>query len=199
MSPSPDVKYPAGALLISLKPGDEEFAIRLQAAFQSFVGLVNIGAAQQKAPPLLLGSKQVDGVTITSASFLAPGKNKETEGPVNPRFNFSPSAFQVGNTFVLSSSLDLARSLVKSLNEPSEPSHDTLVAEADGPALAKLVDVNREQLAMRNMLEKGNDRSKAESEIDLLSALLRYLGHGRMTISDHDTQSRLSIEFHLGE
>ena len=100
---------------------------------------------------------------------------------------------------MLSSSLDLARSLVKSVNEPSEPSQETLVAEADGLSLANLVDVNREQLAMRNMLEKGNDRTKAESEIDLLASLLRYLGHGRLTVSDHDTQSRLSIELRLGE
>ncbi len=200
MSPSPDVKLPGFALLVSMKPDDEEFAVRLQAAFQSFVGLVNIGAAQQKAPPLMLGSVQVNGVTISSSSYVTPAKEKEApEGPVGQRFNFSPSAFQVGNTFVLSSSLNLARSLVKALNEPSEPSRETLVAEADGLALASLVRINREQLAMRNMLEKGNDRTKAESEVDLLAALLRYLGHGRLTVSDQETQSRLAIEFRLGE
>lgn len=201
MSPSPDVKLPGFAILISLKPDDEEFAVRLQAAFQSFVGLVNLGAAQKKAPPLLLGSQQVDDVTISSAAFQFPGnKSKDTDdGPVDQRFNFSPSAFQVAHTFVLSSSLDLARSLVKSVKEPSEPSPDTLVAEADGPSLAHLVDVNREQLAMRNMLEKGNNRTRAESEIDLLASLLRYLGHGRLSVSDLDTQSHLSIEFRLGE
>lgn len=198
MSPSPDIKYPAFALMVSLKPGDDEFSVRLQAAFQSFVGLVNLGAAQQKAPPLMLGSEQIDGITISKATYVAP--SKPDDGPVSPRFNFSPSAMQVGNTFVLSSSVELARALVQALREPSEPTpNETLVAEADGPTLAHLVQVNREQLAMRNMLEKGNDRTQAESEIDLLAALLRYLGHGRLSVSDQDTQSRLSLEFHLGE
>ena len=50
MSPSPDVKLPGFAILISLKPGDEEFAVRLQAAFQSFVGLVNLAPPRRRRP-----------------------------------------------------------------------------------------------------------------------------------------------------
>ncbi len=214
MDPEPNVKLPGFALIVGLDPEDREFAVRLQAAFQSFVGLVNIGAAQQKAPPLMLGSEQFRGVTISSGTYLpmkdatqapadapkdssGPAKNGETVGQ---RFNFSPSAAEVNHTFILSSNVALARSLVQAIQEQGDaPASDaTLMAEADGSALASLVAINREHLAMQNMLEKGNARTSAESEIDLLARLLRYLGHGRLTVHDHSDATRLTVEFRLG-
>lgn len=203
MKPTPDVKLPAFALVIDLKPDDDDFAQRLKVAFQSFIGLANLGAAQTKAPPLELGSETFEGVTIATARFMPPkvedAKDKDAE-PVHYRQNFSPSAVQVGNHFVISSSVGLARDLVKSLRAPALAPHPaTLAAEADGVALARLVDLNRTQLVMRNMLDKGHDKERAEGEIDLLAALLRYLGRGRLSIQDGMESMRVGVEFALGK
>lgn len=209
MDPRPSTKLPGFALIVGLDPDDQEFAVRLQAAFQSFVGLVNLGAAQQKAPPLMLGSETFQGITISRAAYLPvkdPSRNdsessKDPENVVDGRFNFSPSAAEVDHTFILSSNVALARSLVQAIQEAgdAEPTDATLVAEADGSELAKLVAVNRETLAMRNMLSKGSARADAESEIDLLARFLRYLGHGRLSVLDRPEATRLSVEFQLGE
>lgn len=212
MDPKPDTKYPGFALLVGLDPDDREFSVRLQAAFQTFIGLVNLGAAQQKAPPLMLGSEQFEGVTISRGAYLAveapardesrPGKGKadaKSYDAAGQRFNFSPSAAEVEHTFILSSNVALARALITSLrSERAAPASDaTLVAEADGAQLARLVEVNRESLATQNMLQKGNARAAAEAEVDLLARLLRYLGHGRFTVHDGPDASRFAVEFRL--
>src|SRR5262249_17957224 len=67
LSPAPDVTLPAFALVVGLKPGDDDFAQRLRVAFQSFIGLVNLGAAETKAPPLDLGSETFDGIMIATS------------------------------------------------------------------------------------------------------------------------------------
>jgi hypothetical protein len=192
MDPAPDVKLPGFALLVGLKLDDEEFVI----------GLVNLGAAQQKAPPLLLGSETVGDVTIATASFVPPKAADEGKAaPIDTRYNFSPSSAQVGDTFILGSSLGLTRKLVEALQSSNstepDPADATLLAEADGDALARLVTLNRERLAMNTMLEKGSSRTAAEAEMDLLARLLRYLHHGRLTVEDRPEGVRLSIEFQL--
>ncbi len=203
MSPVPDVKLPAFALVVDVRPDDDDFAARLKVAFQSFVGLANLGAAQSKAPPLELGSETSEGVTISTTHFMGPSKKvgdaAEAKGPVHTRHNFSPSAAQVGGHFVLGSSLGLTRELVKSLKSPGKPDDATLAVEAEGAALAGLVDLNRDRLVMQSMLKKGHDKDQAEAEVDMLASLLRYLGHGRLSIQDREDATRVGLEFSLGK
>jgi hypothetical protein len=202
MKPAPDVKLPAVALVIGLKPDDDDFAQRLKVAFQSFIGLANLGAAQAKAPPLELVSETFEGVTISTTRFIPqPGSKPNDDAPpaVHYRHNYSPTAVQVGDHFVISSSLGLARDLVKALKTPAGHEDGTLVAEADGATLAKLVGLNRDRLVMQNILEKGNDQARAEGEVDLLAALLRYLGHGRLAVKDGSDLLRLNLEFQVGK
>jgi hypothetical protein len=195
MDPVPDVKLPALAIVVDLKPGDEEFAQRIQVAFQSFIGIANVGAAQNKAPPLMLGSETVDGITIATSRFLAAKTAENEKGPVHQRHNFSPSAVQVGDHFVLSSSLGLARDLVKTLRAPAARTTSTLVIEADGAALAQILEANRARLVMQNMLEKGNDKPSAEREADFLTQFVRYLGHATLTADDRPEAIRLQLNF----
>ncbi len=195
MKPTPDLKYPAVALILDLKPEDEEFAVRLKSAFQSFIGLANLGAAQSKAPPLMLGTETVDGVAISTAKFLAP--KAPAPGPVDPRFNFTPSAMQVGDQFVISSGLGLAKDLVSALKEPRKATESTLLIDADGAALARLFEKNRERLVSQNMLEKGNPRARAEGEVGLFLDLLKYLGRGTLSAEDRADSVRVKAEFSL--
>lgn len=205
MVPTPDVKLPAFALVAQIKPDADDFGQRLKVAFQSFVGVANLGSAQTKAPPLELLSETYEGITLSTTRFMSAPKvagEGQPPGPVHYRHNFSPTAAQVGPHFVLSSSVGLAKDLVKTLKETgSDPSKDeqgTFVVKADGDVLSKLVDVNRGQLVMRNVLNKGNEEGRARAEVDLLATLLRYLGRGRLGISDGQDFWRLNLDFQLG-
>ena len=196
MNPAPDTKLPAFALVLELKPDDPEFATRLMAAFQSFLGLINLGSAQSKAPPLLIGSDTVDGLAIATSRYQSPYEPVKGE-PVDPRFNFTPSAVQVNNYFVISSNLGLARDLARSLKEPAKPSTSTLVAEASGAAVAGLLERNRPYLVMQNMLSKGNAKTQAERETGLLLDLLRYAGRATVTADDRGGSAALKINLEL--
>jgi hypothetical protein len=196
LDPRPEVLTPAFAIVIDLKDEDPDFGVRLEAAFQSFVGLVNLGAAQSKAPPLMLGSESLDGTTITVARFQT-SRNRPDDEPVHIRHNFSPSAVRFDNHFVLSSSAALARDLVRTLREPSPPTDATILLEADGRELSQLIAQDREYLVNQNVLEQGNDRGQAEAEIDLLRQLVEYLGHATYSATRADGLLRLRLHHDL--
>ncbi len=198
MKPVPDLKYPAFALVLDLKPDDEDFPLRLKMAFQSFVGLANLGSAQNKAPPLELGSETFEEVTIATTRFMLPKSGTDPQEPVHYRHNFSPSVAHVGNHFIISSSVGLTRDLIKALKSPAKSGDTTLTIEADGSELAKLLEINRSRMVMQNMLEKGQDKAQAEEGVDTLLSVLRYLGHGRLTARDGADTFRLSLDFALG-
>lgn len=198
IKPVPDLKLPAFALVIDLKPEDDDFAQRLKVAFQSFIGLANLGAAQSKAPPLELGSEVVDGVTIATSHFMAAKAAPGAKEPVHQRQNYSPSAAQVDNHFIISSSLGLTRDLIPVLRKPAEETDVTAILEADGPTLAHLLGVNRQRLVTQNMLEKGNDKATASGQIDLLLGLLQYAGRGTLTAKDEDKAVEFRLDFALG-
>jgi hypothetical protein len=203
LDPAPDLKLPAVAMIVDLKPDDDDFAQRLKVAFQSFVGLANLGAAQTKAPPLELGSETFDGVTILTSRFMKPKvpPAEEGTGAVHYRHNYSPSAAQVGDRFILSSSVGLARDLVRTLKAPRKAEDATLVAQADGAELARLLERDRARLVMRDMLRKGLDKPSAEAGFDALLGLVRHLGHARLTVRDgKDSDAvRLALDFALGD
>ena len=92
---------------------------------------------------------------------MAPAGRRPTtadEEPVHQRHNFSPSAAQVGDHFVLSSSVGLARDLIKALKAPGKPGDATLAAEADGAALAGLVERNRRAWSCRTCSRRATTR-----------------------------------------
>lgn len=198
IKPVPDLKLPAFALVIDLKPDDDDFAQRLKVAFQSFIGLANLGAAQSKAPPLELGSEVVDGVTIATSHFMAPKAAPGAKEPVHQRQNYSPSAAQVDNHFILSSSLGLTKDLIPVLRKPAKETDVTAILEADGAMLAHLLESDRQRLVTQNMLEKGNDKATASGQIDLLLNLLRYAGRGTLTARDGDQAVEFHLDFALG-
>jgi hypothetical protein len=129
-----------------------------------------------------------------------PPKNEapDKEEPVHYRHNFSPCTAQVGNSYIISSSLGLTRDLIKALKAPAKPGAATLNLEADGGVLAGLLDLNRNRIVMQNMLEKGHDKTQAEEEVGTLLSVLRYLGHGRLTVEDATATVKLNLNFALG-
>ena len=202
MDPEPSLKVPAFALIVEIDADRPEFGQRLRVAFQSLLGLSNLGAAQSGAPPLMLGSEISDGVAIATARYMpAPGPPEDPEAEVHVRHNFSPSIAEVDGRFILASSTPLARTLIEAIRSaaPRDSTDATLLMTADGPALAGLVDLNRERLILRNMLERGNDRAAAERDVAVLAGLLRYLGQGTLRVVDGAEASTLALEFALGD
>jgi len=200
--PSPDLKLPGFALIADLNPDDDDFNQRLKVAFQSFIGLANLGAGQKGQPPLELGSEVFAGVTISTAHYMVPkaetaAAKDNARTAVHQRFNFTPSIAQVENHFILSSSVGLTRALIEALKAPAAATDVTLLVEADGPALARLVTLNRNRLIMQNMLDKGHDQTAAETEIDQLGRLLQSLGRGRLTVQDGAETLRFDLGFTL--
>ncbi|WP_169976813.1 hypothetical protein [Tautonia rosea] len=204
MDPAPELKLPAFALVVELDADRPEFAQRLRVAFQSFLGLVNLGASETGAPPLMLGSESYKNQTISLATFMPPPPSDDDQGEpaeIHYRHNFSPSIAEVNGRFILSSSIGLTRSLIDAIQaEPDPETIDaTLLMTADGPALAALAERNLERLILQNMLQRGNDRADAERDVTVLIALLRYLGQGSLRLVDTPEHSSLSLEFQLGE
>ena len=80
----------------------------------------------------------------------------------SPRYNFTPATAQVGKYLIFSSSIGLARDLVKELKSKTAVAElgETAVLEADGSELARLLEINRSRLAMQLMLGRGETRGK---------------------------------------
>jgi hypothetical protein len=203
IKPPPDVKLPGFAIVAEIEEPEGDFAQKLKTAYQTIVGLSNIDATQQKAAPLELGSEEVEGVTLATARYVLPqGAAAENMTPQR-RYNFSPSAAQVGKYFILSSSRGLARLLIKELKRKNAgpgaraSNRSTFAVEADGLELARILELNRDRLAMQTMLERGETKEKAQAQVDGLLAFVRYLGHGRLSIDDGPGASRLELKFQL--
>jgi hypothetical protein len=205
IKPVPDVKLPGFALVTELNEPNSDFAQRLKVAFQTFVGLSNVDAVQKKGPPFELVSEQVEGVTLASARYMQNNATAPAATTADQRYNFSPSAAQVGKYFFLSSSAGLARALIKDLKKTdgsrlgSIVSDETAVLEADGAQLARLLELNRGRLAMQLMLSRGETKEKAESQVDLGLALIRYLGHGRLAVRDLPGATSLQLKLQLSK
>ena len=199
LKPQPDVKYPAFALVGELDSADSDFGQRFKVAFQAIVGISNVDGNQKRAAALELGSEEVDGITLATARYMVPRHGDSASVVPSPRYNFTPATAQVGKYLIFSSSVGLARDLVKELKSKTEAAElgETAVLEADGAELAKLLELNRSRLAMQLMLGRGETREKAENQVELGLALLRALGHGRLVIKDDPGASRIQLKFEL--
>ena len=196
LKPQPDVKYPAVAIVAELDSADSDFGERFRVAFQAIIGISNVDGNQKKTAALELGSEEVMGVKLATARYMIPGKPGAAPPAPNSRYNFTPATAQVGKYLIFSSSVGLARDLVKELKSrrPEADGHDTAVLEADGPELARLLEFNRNRLAMQLMLDRGETKEKAESQVELGLDLLRYLGHGRLIVQRRPGPDAISVE-----
>ena len=206
-NPRPDLVLPSFALCVGYDTKDEDFRQRWVIAFQSFVGVLNVVGAQQKAPAMVQNQEQFKGATIYSAAFLPPAKVTEVKAEgdkaegegVHIRHNFRPSLAIAGDKLVIASTVEMARDVVTSLS--SAPAADTppdaAFMELDGQRIAKLVNANRERLVMQNMVEKGHGRQAAETEIGALEALIKGLNHATATAADTSDRFTLRLSFDL--
>ena len=71
--------------------------------------------------------------------------------------------------------------------------------ELSGVQLASILAANRESLVRQNMVEKGNPRQQAETELDMLTTLARYLGQAKLEAGSHEghAQTKLTVKLTL--
>lgn len=206
MNPRPDLILPGFAVCVGFDPKDEDFRQRWVIAFQSFVGVLNVVGAQQKAPAMVQKQEKYKDAEVLSAAFLPPSKaeagkadgDKPVEG-VHIRHNFKPSLAIAGDKIIVASTVDMARAVVDSLAATPAASADSAFLDIDGQRLGKLIDTNKERLVMQNMVEKGNGRKAAETEIGALEALVRGLNHATATASDTKDTFTLKLSFDLNQ
>jgi len=208
LNPKPDLVLPSFAVCVGYDTKDEDFRQRWVIAFQSFVGVLNVVGAQEKAPAMVQNQQQYKGASIFSAAFLPPAKatdvkndaDKPAEG-VHIRHNFRPTLAIAGDKIIVSSTVEMARAVVDSLTTApvSDTPPDSAFLEIDGQKLGKIVETNKERLVMQNMVEKGNGRKAAETEIGALEALVRGLNHATATASDTKDRFTLKLSFDLNQ
>ncbi len=73
----------------------------------------------------------------------------------------------------------------------------TFTVEADGPEAARWLEQNRDRMIMQTMLSRGETKEDAAGRVELNLSLLRYLGHGRLVVTDGADRSRLQLKLDL--
>jgi hypothetical protein len=201
LEPQPDVKYPAFAIVGELDSADSDFGERFKVAFQAIVGISNVDGNLKKNAALELGTEQVEGIKLATARYMIPRHSGAASAVPNPRYNFTPATAQVGKYMIFSSSVGLARDLIKELKskDGGKGASGTAVLEADLAELARLLKVNGSRLAMQLMLGRGETKEKAERDVELGLELLRSLGHGRLVIGEDPGATRVGLKLQFGK
>ncbi len=176
----PDVKIPAIAMVGKLKDPDK-LRRKLGIAFQSVVGFANINLGMNGQPQLEVETETIGDTKIKSAKYFY--EEGTEEGLL--LFNFTPTIAFQGSNLILSSNRDLAIELAElsAQQEVDAVEEINTRIHIDGQALHKILSANRESLVAQNMLEEGNERQAAETQIGLL-----------LTIADLFRDAKLDYE-----
>lgn len=185
----PKIKIPAFALVTQLKQ-PEKMQRQLKVSFQSFIGLANLGAGQQKLPQLELADEKIDGGYIVSGTYDYLSDDIEVSNDII--YNFSPSIAFVGDYYIIASTRELAKEIVALVRDGKdaaaklEGQPDAVVNSlltVDAGVVRALLEKNREPLIAQNMLEKGHGRDAAEKEIGGLLSLLKLLKDATLSVA----------------
>ena len=166
----PGVKFPGLAAVIELaKPRESGDMLRL--FFQTICAVLNIQAGQQARQPWLMSSEDYQGVQISYGRYLSKPAGERLPLLVN----FVPVSAQVGDKFILSSSLDLCRQLVDELKRPpaagKSPNRNFNFELHTGP-LADILQANQDFFHAR-MIQGGRDAEEAKKRFTAILTLLR--------------------------
>ena len=171
----PGVQLPGFGLIVDLaKPKEGEEIMQL--LFQTLTVISNLNAGQQGRQPWVLSSETHHGVQINFGKYTQKPKGERL--PIV--FNFMPAAAQVGDKFLLCSSVDLCRQLVDAYSQqressvPRAASADDFRIELRGETLSQALEVNAELLEAR-AVQEGKSAEQAKAEIGTLLQLVRSI------------------------
>ena len=196
---TPATQVPAFAAVLRLKDS-QHFGETVEEAWQKAIGLANFTRGQKALPGLIIDKASQDGVKYTISYYRPPAE--KSSGAVDARYNFRPSLARPGDYVILSSTDGLARDLIDAVKKaPSTPAETSSgvnsLMEIEGPALSAILEANREQMVRKNMVDKGDSREKAETDIGVLLAALGHLDHATLTLRREAgrPQAQLEIRF----
>jgi len=195
---TPQIKLPAFAAILRLRH-PEQFNEVAEEAWQKAVGLINFTRGQQALPGLIIG-RPIQGETqFTVAAFSTVEIEDKTK--LDQRFNFRPALAMPGEYLILSSTDGLARDLIDALSRETEqtvkPFAEThSLVEIDAAQLASILEANRETLVRGDMVKKGSTQEEAETGIDMLITVVKFVDHVKLSIGTHEglTQARLEMK-----
>ncbi len=195
----PGLQLPGFALIVDLAQ-PEDGAEVLTLFFQTLSAIVNLNAGQQGRQPWVLSSETYKDVQITFGKYGQ--KPKGDRLPIV--FNFMPSAARVGDKFVMSSSVDLCRSVIDSLQSPSAATGDRKNAvkpnsgedfrfDLTGDTLSKALDLNRELIEAKS-IQGGKSAEQAKSEVSLFLEIVRAVRSVQLTSGPAGDGYRVRLE-----
>jgi hypothetical protein len=190
--PLPAVKLPAFALVLEMKD-PRDFAKHLLLGYQKVVGLYNIAGGMNGQPQMLLDSEEHQGVKIWRGKFLIEPNTDKQKGPI--QFNFSPSCATVGNRFIFSSTVALARDLIDELKRTSSTqlTSDSVAIVTDLAEVSGILGENKELLVSQTMLREGGTREQAASQFALLLEVLRATRSTSLRLASSSDQVWLEL------
>jgi hypothetical protein len=187
----PGIKLPAFAAVIELAE-PQRGADMLRLFFQTLTAVLNLQAGQQGREPWIMDSETYGGTQIAFARYLSA-----PEGDALPIvFNFRPTSAQVGNRFVVASSVELCRALVDACNAPAaetEQANEDFDLEVHADAAADALGMNRELLEAR-AIQAGREPEQAGEEVSALLEAIRSLESLRLTTSADDGTFELRLQ-----
>lgn len=198
---TPRVQFPAFAAIFHLQHPARAGEMA-EEGWQKALGLVNFTRGQKAEPGMIIDRETHSGVRYSVARFSTVDLKEKTD--IDVRFNFRPSLARVGDTLVLSSSEGLAKDLIDALQKEVSQGVKALalahsVIEVDGARLASILEVNRNAIVRKNMVDKGKTQQQAQSEFDFLTGLLHYLSSVKLDIGtvDGKQEATLDVKFDL--
>ena len=196
---TPAPQFPAFALVLPLKD-PKKFSLVVEEAWQKAVGLINFTRGQ-KAQPGLIIDRPVHRNTKYTVACFTPSREKDRKA-VDVRFNFRPALAMPGNHLILSSTDGLAEDIMDALSKeaaaPAKPRaglHSLI--EIEGSQLASILAANREALIANNMVDKGNTREQAATEIGVLQTIVKYFSRVVLTVGTDKGRLKASLQVHL--
>lgn len=178
---------PAFALVLPLRSAaGDDLPRRVESAAQGLMSILAMEQMNQGGPPMRLDLDKHEGVRIVYSGFdpAALGAGESGHPPVaDLRYNFTPASAVVpapggSSVFVFASSPALVRTLITAVQSP-EPRGERASGDQfvmDGPAITRILTLNREELMVGEMLKRDCDRAEAAARIGALIALSRLVG-----------------------
>jgi hypothetical protein len=189
-------KQPVGTFALVQEMRDPAFAksmdtvLRSAALFASFATPYSVKMVEEK----------YQGCKIVSYRFP---EDRKVPADVNDiRFNFTPSFVKVGNQFVLSSTVELARELVDVLQKEAGQKRDSAAAvrmRAYAPGIAAGVRAGADALVTQLVLGQALSPAEARQQVDSLVHIVEGLGSQELNSTYSRNEHRLDLRFDLGQ
>ncbi|MFO0815456.1 MAG: hypothetical protein U0796_19745 [Gemmatales bacterium] len=182
----PKVAYPAFALILECRDADK---------FQKITAfpLRTAGLLFSANTPMKMTEELVHNTKIATYRFKEQAANTSYEG--SALFNYSPSFTRVGNYFVLSSTQELCKDVVVSLQKEEKATsddHADIRHRFSWVALGQALAAEKPRVLTELTLRHGGTSDRTEEQLQVLLKLLDKLGTLELSIS-HSPTFRLEV------